>query len=150
MSRNNLKKDKLKSLSENIEFAAAKEKLISFNFKYYDHSENSGQDFNDWSEDGILVDFNEKLVSLSNNEIEKLKRDRILEIYDDYPEDSCFPCPKSLIGMNVSWARLRLTGQRRIIGFIVNIDNKNDVFYFVFLDKNHEFAPSYFKKKKKR
>lgn len=137
----NKKQNKLDSLSENIAFAAEKELLISFNFKYYSHGDKQGQSFQEWSEDNILVDYNEKLVSFSNNGIEKLKRDGILEIYDNYPKDSKFVCPPSLAKETISWARLRFTGKKRLIGFLVSIDEKRNIFYVVFLDKNHEFAP---------
>lgn len=148
MSEN--KKNKLEAISKSIALVAEKEKLIAFNFKYYCFGDDEGQTFQNWQEDNILIDYNEKLVSISNNRIEKLKKDGILEIFNSYPTDSKFKCPKSLEGANISWARLKITGKRRIIGFIVSVDEKNNIFYFVFLDKNHEFAPSYAKTKKRK
>ena len=73
----------------------------------------------------------------------------ILEIYVKYPQDGGFKIPEALKTAEVKWARLRLTGRRRVIGILprgsesynkANGIGKN-IFYVVFLDKEHEFAP---------
>ena len=53
--------------------------------------------------------------------------------------------PQNLVGTAIKWARFRITGARRLIGVFLNNqkDEKNkNVFYIVFLDKDHKFAPS--------
>ena len=63
--------------------------------------------------------------------------------YSSYPKGSRFSCPAVLSGTNAVWCRLRLTGRRRLIGFLSPDEQKQRrTFYVVFLDKNHEFAPS--------
>lgn len=73
-----------------------------------------------------------------------------VEIYSDYPSDSLFKIPDALKSADVKWVRLRLTGRRRVIGFMLNYSTPDmkasekgkNIFYIVFLDKKHEFAPS--------
>ena len=68
----------------------------------------------------------------------------VLEIYDRFPIRSDFYHPKS-VPFDVEWARFRLEGDMRLIGFV--IPNQialekglpNNVFYIVFLDKDHRF-----------
>ena len=54
--------------------------------------------------------------------------------------------PKGLSVSELEWSRLRITGRRRLAGFFLkgeHVDkNSRNIFYVVFLDKNHEFAPS--------
>ena len=74
--------------------------------------------------------------------------DRTLEYYPHFPDDSNFIIPQNLVGTAIKWARFRITGARRLIGVFLNNqkDEKNkNVFYIVFLDKDHRFTP--YKKK---
>ena len=73
-----------------------------------------------------------------------------MEQYDSYPKGSRFVKPQRLSFWGIKWARLRLSGARRLIGFFLDYSKINDLeekkimkntFYVVFLDKNHEFAP---------
>lgn len=48
----------------------------------------------------------------------------------------------SLLPLKVEWARLTITGRRRLAGFFSEgADRESDIFYAVFLDKNHDFYP---------
>lgn len=146
--RANIKKsDFLKQIAENNEFINNQKDYLNFNFKYYAYGENEGESFEEWEKEQILADLNNKLKIFSEKKKKELISDGTLEIFRNYPLDSNFSCPVALSGRSISWARLRITGKRRLIGFFINdidndADSKTDVFFVVFLDKNHLFAPS--------
>ncbi len=55
----------------------------------------------------------------------------------DFPPDSEFVCPKHIFG--VVWTVMHITSNSKevVVGYI-----EDDVFYVVFLDKEHLFWPS--------
>jgi hypothetical protein len=55
----------------------------------------------------------------------------------NFPPSSGFNEPKHIVG--VTWAVMHITNTSKevVVGYI-----EDDVFYIVFLDKNHEFWPS--------
>ena len=148
-NRNNPIKEKyLRTLSEHNNFIQSMADKITFNFKFFHSGVKSGQSFEDWQREEILADLNNKLKDYSGKTILELQQDRTLEIYTEYPKGAKFTLPAILASVNIKWARLRITGRRRLIGFFHKLDdiervgaNKN-TFYVVFLDKNHDFAPS--------
>lgn len=127
--------------------------LSTFNFSYFDNSQEAGQDFKDWSEEQLVKLLN-KLKEYSKKSLEEWKRTKvgsgkhrynILEEYGDFPKRTDFEHPKH-IPHQVSWARFRLEQSVRLIGFLIpeeytnvpyNLDRKT--FYVVFLDKDHRF-----------
>lgn len=135
----------LQQVSEICELLTNQNGLLSFSFKYYIYGTNYGQSFEQWQDEEILADLDNKLKDFSAKRIVELLEDGILELYDSFPKGSKFNIPPALRGMDteVQWARLSITGARRIGGFIVkNPDNQyNNIFYIVYLDKDHEFAP---------
>ena len=64
--------------------------------------------------------------------------------YKDLPQNSVFAMPKSIhCDGRMEWARLRMTGRRRVAGFFSKgNDRESDVFYVVFPDQEHQFYPS--------
>lgn len=122
--------------------------LLSFNFKYYDASQ--GQKFSDLTVEQFskLI---EKLKWYSNEdrmhwESERIgnKQGRLLVVYNEFPKKSDFyhPCH---VPAGVKWARLRLEGDMRLVGFIIDKDDVEtfqlnpNIFYIVFLDLYHKF-----------
>ena len=73
-----------------------------------------------------------------------MHKDRSFVIYKDFPENSMFSIPKSIpLDGTIEWARLRMTGRRRVVGFFSKgNDRESDVFYIMFLDQEHLFYPS--------
>ena len=140
--RNKTKKQYIDSLNQ---IDGVFDRHIVFSFKYF--TSDDGQSFEDWERENILSDLNNKLKNFSSKSKIELLRDKTLEIYEAYPKGSKFSQPKNLMFSGIKWARFRVTGQRRLIGFfldeniLVNTE-KADVFFVVFLDKNHLFAPS--------
>lgn len=141
----NIKKErKIDSLSSQSELIDKSKEHISFSFEYFLYGENYGQSFKEWENEKILSDLNEKLKSFSSKTYNELIQDKALEIFNFFPIDSKFDKPIFLKGnTSIRWARLKITGLRRLIGFFFNDEVCKNIFYIVFLDKNHEFAPSY-------
>ncbi|MEK7432360.1 MAG: hypothetical protein AABZ74_04445 [Cyanobacteriota bacterium] len=74
----------------------------------------------------------DKFEHLSDKNIMEAQKG-ILTLYGNFPEKSNFEYPK-YISQNVNWASIGLKGKERVIGFV-----ENNIFYIVFLDKEHEF-----------
>ena len=151
--RQNPRKDRfLQSLPKDefvCDIADAREKL-SFSFKYFDGSQQGGQDFKDWND-------NEKTKLL--NKLKEYSKEskhywlnqrvgsgslKVLEIYGAFPRNSDFIYPIH-VPDNVKWARFRLESKVRLIGFFIDETEAREKqlstgnFYVVFLDKNHRF-----------
>ncbi len=130
-----------KGLSDTYNLSKSSDNTIRFNFRYFIATDKNGQSFSDWQEDKVLADLNDKLVSFSSQDIQQLLESRELVEYGAFPKNSKFKEPKVFAGTNVRWARLRLTQNRRLIGvFIPGAgSDSRQLFYVVFLDKNHVF-----------
>ena len=127
-----------------------------FNFSYFDHTQPAGQNFEDWTIDQLaklldkLKEFGKFPLSHWMNQRCGAGGLKVLEVYGGFPRRSNFDHPKH-IPKNVRWARFRLEGDMRLIGFIVpaELENKiskrsgivfdSNVFYVVFLDQFHKF-----------
>ena len=145
MSRNNSKKTAfINNYGKQFDLIEKTKDHITFSFEFFTYSEKGGESFEDWQKEEILADLNNKLKHFSGKTCNELFLDKTLEYYSQFPEDSNFTIPPNLIGTAIRWARFRITGARRLIGvFLNNQDEKSkNVFYIVFLDKNHRFAPS--------
>ena len=140
---NRKKYEYLQSLSNKAEILERSGKNIVFNFKFFCFGKSGGQSFEEWERERILADLNSKLKDFSCKTVDELIADGKLELYDAYPKGSKFTCPAVLQCVDITWSRLRLTGRRRLIGFFSIQDKQpRKTFYVVFLDKNHDFAPS--------
>lgn len=123
---------------------------LSFSFRYFDSSQSAGQDFAGWDHNQLIKLLN-KLKEYCRDSLEHWKNERIggsglrvLAVYDRFPQNSGFNHPKH-VPDDVQWARFRLEQKVRLCGFLVPEDKvrqhelRKNVFYVVFLDKNHEF-----------
>jgi len=113
---------------------------IVFSFKDFTNGQPKGneQSFNSWENEKILSILLEKLSHLSELTINEAKQQGIITEYDDFPSNSNFQCPRKLED-GVRWSVIKkITGQKtRVVGHIVD-----NVFYIVFLDKDHDFWPT--------
>jgi hypothetical protein len=128
-----------------------------FNFSYFDCSQEAGQDFCAWSHEQ-LHKLLQKLVEYGKHPLSYWMTQRVggggrkvFEVYGGFPARSDFQHPKH-IPKDVRWARFRLEGDMRLVGFIVPSEldgkaSKNDAkfefcantLYVVFLDATHRF-----------
>lgn len=116
--------------------------LLLFSFKDYDSAQcPPGQNFEDWEKDKLLSSLMVKLVDLSQKNIIEATQQKLITVYGEFPDSSEFKIPKYIQG-EVDWAAIKNVGgqKHRVAGYI-----KDNVFYVVFLDKNHKF----YKMKKK-
>ena len=147
MSRriNMKKKERLCELETNFNLFETRTSHISFNYQFLSSGSDYGQSFEEWDRERIILDLNEKLKSFSGKSKTELMSDGVLCIYGEYPSNSGFKYPASLPKEKgkIHWARLTITGKRRVIGFFSpGAERESDVFYVVFLDKDHKFYPS--------
>lgn len=110
--------------------------LLHFNFKDFNQIQcPPGQKFADWEKEGLLSDFFQKLVDLSQKDRLTASREKCITVYHSFPPNSDFKIPKYIEG-DVDWAVIDNVGgqKHRVAGYIVE-----NVFYIVFLDKDHKF-----------
>ena len=123
---------------------------LSFSFKYFDGNQEAGQDFKDWS-DKQKQELLEKLRDYSResktywlNQRAGVGGLKVLEIYGEFPRNTDFDYPRH-VPNDVRWARFRMESAMRLVGFFVSEEDSKskelstDVFYVVFLDKDHRF-----------
>ena len=110
--------------------------LLVFSFKDFDSNQcPPGQTFKEWEKGELLAPLMTKLVELSNKNRVIASLEGCLSTYDTFREDSDFKKPKYIEG-DVQWATIKDVGGQlhRVAGYIVD-----NVFYVVFLDKEHKF-----------
>lgn len=113
-------------------------KLV-FSFKDFDETQiPPGQSLQEWEKAGLLSTFLEELKHMSEWTVQDAQQNKRLTIYNNWPPMTKFRYPKH-IAPDVKWAVIKSVGGQkiRVAGHIIN-----NVFYVVFLDKNHLFWPS--------
>ncbi len=106
-------------------------KLIVFSLKDFDI--NQGQTFKEWEKKEILSKLMTRLREVSSFSIIEAQQNRTLTIYGDFPKKTDFTHPKH-VPHGVKWAVISIQGKERIAGYI-----EENIFYVVFLDKDHRF-----------
>lgn len=122
-----------------------------FNFSYFDANQKHATDFTTWDEDNLQRFFS-KLRSYSQYPLSHWQqqaigshKNHVLEIYGAFPRKSGFNHPPH-VPSDVDWARFRLDGKKRLIGFTIpksyctaDTSFDDNTFYIVFLDLEHNF-----------
>ena len=110
-----------------------KEPYIVFSFRDFDR--NQGQNFKDWEQDKLLLLLINKLHEISQLTKNQAITKGIIKQYTktDFPPISKFKHPKHIMN-DVTWCSIHIQGKECVIGYF-----EENVFYLVFLDKNHEF-----------
>lgn len=128
--KSNIKALGLKQASINEDAISKwKEKLV-ISFQYLDR--NQGQTFEDWEKEGLLINMLNTLRDYCQNTMLENKGPNFKE-YGHFPKESKFKHPEH-VPKDASWASLHLSGRVCLGGHIYE-----NIFYIVFLDKNHEF-----------
>lgn len=109
---------------------------LLFSLKDWDASQcPPGQTWAEWEKEGLLVPLLEKMVQLSQKDRVEATQQQCIKVYGSFPVRSDFKVPK-FMESEVSWAVIEDVGgqKHRVAGYM--IDN---IFYVVFLDKDHRF-----------
>jgi hypothetical protein len=109
-------------------------KELLFSFKDFDHTQ--GQTFHDWHKSELLHILLERIREFCKFSRIEAEQNKCLKVYGDFSSNSVFKHPM-YIAEDAEWASLHIQGKERIADHI--IDN---IFYVVFLDKEHHFWPT--------
>lgn len=117
-------------VSYNEEALASYEKKFTISFQYLDR--NQGQTFEEWEKEGLLFNMLNTLRDYCQKTMQENKGKNFKE-YGSFPPKTDFKHPKH-VPKDASWASLHLAGRPCLGGHIYE-----NIFYVVFLDKNHRF-----------
>jgi hypothetical protein len=114
---------------------------IVFSFKDFDVRQiPPGQSYDDWQKKELLAYMIEKFGEICKYNILEARQKGMITIYEKFPENSDFQYPRIVKrDKSINWAVItNIKGQKaRVAGHIIE-----NVFYVVFLDKEHCFYPS--------
>jgi len=114
-----------------------KQRNITFSFSK--HIKGEGQTIEEWAKLGLLEILIIRIKYLGQHTSLTVRQEKLIKEYHkvSFPPESEFKEPKHIIG--VTWAVMHITNNSKevVAGFI-----EDDVFYIIFLDKDHEFWPS--------
>ena len=114
-----------------------KDRNVTFSFSKQIKAE--GQTIEKWSELGILEALILRIKHLGQHSSLTVRQNNWIKEYHkvEFPPNSGFKEPKHIFG--VTWAVMHITDNSKevVIGYI-----EEDVFYIIFLDKDHMFWPS--------
>ena len=113
---------------------------LSFSLKYFDGSQEAGQDFKDWN-DKQKQELLEKLRDYSRESKQYWLNQRVgsgglkvLEIYGEFPRNTDFKYPRH-VPSGVRWSRFRMESAMRLVGFLfLKTQSKNmgfQLMYFI-------------------
>lgn len=104
-----------------------------FNFRFFDSTQ--GQSFLQWEADGLLSKALEKFRHYSCLPMGQVFSTKFKQ-YDGFPAGSSFKHPSN-VPEDATWASMHIQNKECVIGHTLR-----NVFYVVFLDKEHGFYPS--------
>lgn len=113
------------------------EAFFLISFRHLD--KNQGDNLHSWEKHNILAHSIEVLAGYCNNTLTSQANTKKFTIYGDFPpsDKTDFTFPKH-IPEDADWARIHITGKQCLVGHIVQ-----NIFYVVFLDKEHKFWKSH-------
>lgn len=118
---------------------AVSKKQRNVTFSFSKHIKSEGQTIEEWADLGLLKPLLLRIKNLGQHSTLTVRQNKWIKEYHkvEYPPDSEFTEPKHVT--NVTWAVMHITETSKevVVGFI-----EDDVFFIVFLDKDHKFWPS--------
>lgn len=110
-----------------------KEPFIVLSFRNFDR--NQGQSFEEWEDEKLLALAISKLREVCELTVGQATAQQIIKPYTKvaFPPESGFVHPKH-VPIDVIWCSMHIQGKECVIGYF-----EDNIFYIVFLDKNHEF-----------
>ncbi|MEI3799188.1 MULTISPECIES: hypothetical protein [unclassified Chitinophaga] len=114
-----------------------KKRKLLFSLEYFIDNTVVGQTSAEWQRLGFLASMIEMMRHLNKYTCEEALRDGSIKQYGKWPEHSEFTEPIHLPHKN--WGSMHITKKSKevVAGFF-----EEDVFYIVFLDKDHVFYPT--------
>ena len=111
-----------------------KKRRISFSIQYLDNTQ--GQSLKEWEAEGLLADLIIRTQQISQYTVEESLRCQFIKQYTkvSFPPTSKFKEPKHVTPDNWAVIHIKPKSKEVVAGFL-----ENDVFYIVFLDKEHDF-----------
>jgi hypothetical protein len=109
-------------------------KELLFSLRDFDHTQ--GQTFHDWHKSALLHILMERIKEFCKFSRLEAEQNNCLKVYGNFPVNSVFKHP-TYISEDAEWASLHIQGKERIAGHIIG-----NIFYVVFLDKEHHFWPT--------
>jgi hypothetical protein len=106
---------------------------LVFSLKHFDV--NQGQSFSEWESAQLLADMMTKFHGFCQRDSHIECRGESFTVYGNFPQNSKFKYP-ALVPEDAEWARIHIKGKPCVAGHIFR-----NIFYIVFLDKNHDFWP---------
>lgn len=109
---------------------------------YQGKKDKVGQSLGDWENENeakLLYALFKQIDVIQNTPYLELIQKKYLKLYNQFPDnkETDFRCPDEL-EKSENWGTIRkLHQESRVAGFL-----RGDVFYIVFLDKNHKFSYS--------
>lgn len=137
MNRNKRNKSLLRQQGNKPD-KGAKKRVINFNLSKI--VPDQGQTLAQWDEENLLLKLNERIKQAGALTREEIIHQKIIKEYPGgvgFPSDSNFEKPTYLNPRR--WAVMHLTNNSKevVAGFI-----EDDIFYAIFLDKEHDFWPT--------
>jgi hypothetical protein len=110
-----------------------KDPFIVLSFKDFDR--NQGQSFKDWEQDQLLALAIDKLREVCQFTVAQATAQQIIKPYtkNEFPPESEFTHPRH-VPPDITWCSMHIKGKECVIGYF-----EDNIFYVVFLDKDHEF-----------
>jgi hypothetical protein len=112
--------------------------IISFCFSKIDKTQ--GQTIEEWEQLGLLSTFIVKTQQISNMQYQQALAQQLIKQYTKvgFPENSEFIEPRHVTP--TYWAVIHITQNSKevVVGYL----DENNVFYVIFLDKEHKFWPT--------
>ncbi len=103
------------------------------------HIKGEGQSIDEWSNLDLLAKLLRKMQQCGQHSVHEIRQKKWIKEYSkvSFPPNSKFTHPKHI--SEVTWAVMHITDNSKevVVGFV-----EDDVFYLVFLDKDHEFWPT--------
>ncbi len=119
--------------------AAVEKKQKNITFSFSKHIKAEGQTIKEWEDLKLLGLLLERIKNLGQYSALQVRQKKWIKEYHkvNFPLGSGFTEPKHIF--DVTWAVMHVTPKSKevVIGYI-----KDEVFYIVFLDKDHLFWPS--------
>jgi len=111
------------------------EKHITFSFKDLDVNQNQKETFEIWESENLLLKLLNKIKDVSKQTVDEAKSSKVLNHYGSFPPShkTKYKVP-AYLSEELQWCSLHIQGKEVLAGHMYE-----NVFYIVFLDKDHHF-----------